>query len=280
VDLSVAAGEVFALLGPNGAGKTTTVEICEGHRKRDGGDVRVLGYDPDTGGRPFRERIGIVLQSTGVDPYLTVRETIDLYAGYYPQPRATDEVLELSGLTDAASRRVHQLSGGQKRRVDLAVGLTGNPELLFLDEPTTGFDPAARHQAWETFRGLRGLGTTILLTTHYLDEAQALADRVAIIAGGRIVAAGTPDTLGARGEGVSVIRFALPDGAEPPSVPGLVWSTDGSTLELATPDPTRSLHALTGWAVERGIALERLEVTRPSLEDAYLALTSDAEAAR
>ena len=277
VDLSVAAGEVFALLGPNGAGKTTTVEICEGHRKRDGGEVRVLGFDPDTGGRQFRERIGIVLQSTGVDPYLTVRETIDLYAGYYPHPRATDEVLELAGLTDAAARRVHQLSGGQKRRVDLAVGLAGNPELLFLDEPTTGFDPAARRQAWETFRGLRGLGTTILLTTHYLDEAQALADRVAIIAGGRIVATGTPDTLGARGDGASVIRFALPDGTEAPPLPGLARSADGLAFELGTADPTRSLHALTGWAVERGIALDRLEVTRPSLEDAYLALTSEDE---
>jgi ABC-2 type transport system ATP-binding protein len=279
VDLTIAAGEVFALLGPNGAGKTTTVEICEGHRQRDGGEVRVLGFDPARGGRALRERIGIVLQSTGVDPYLTVRETVDLYAGYYPNPRATDEVLELTGLTDAGGRMVRQLSGGQKRRVDLAVGLAGNPDLLFLDEPTTGFDPAARRQAWETVRGLRRLGTTILLTSHYLDEAQALADRVAIIAGGRIVASGTPDALGARGAGTTTVRFALPAGSAPPPVVGVVAADDGTGFTLATDDPTRTLHALTGWAVERGIALERLEVQRPSLEDAYLALTGDEEAA-
>ena len=278
VDLTIAAGEVFALLGPNGAGKTTTVEICEGHRARDGGEVRVLGFDPASGGRAFRERIGIVLQSTGVDPYLTVRETVDLYAGYYREPRATSEVLELTGLTDVAGRRVGQLSGGQKRRVDLAVGLAGNPELLFLDEPTTGFDPAARRQAWDTVRGLRQLGTTILLTTHYLDEAQALADRVAIIAGGRIVASGTPDTLGARGAGATTIRFELPAGSRLPPVAGAVAAEDGNGVSLATQDPTRALHALTGWALEHGITLDRLEVQRPSLEDAYLALTGDDEA--
>ncbi len=279
VELTIAAGEVFALLGPNGAGKTTTVEICEGHRPRDGGEVRVLGFDPGRGGRAFRERIGIVLQSTGVDPYLTVRETVDLYAGYYPNPRETGEVLELTGLTDVAARRVGQLSGGQKRRVDLAVGLAGKPELLFLDEPTTGFDPAARRQAWEMVRGLRRIGTTILLTTHYLDEAQGLADRVAIIAGGRIVASGTPDTLSARGAGTTTIRFALPPGSGAPPVEGVRPADDGTGFALATDDPTRTLHALTGWALERGIPLDRLEVQRPSLEDAYLALTGDEDAA-
>ncbi len=277
IDLDIARGEVFALLGPNGAGKTTAVEICEGHRTRDGGTVEVLGYDPQRGERAFRERIGIVLQSTGIDPYLTVRETVQLFAGYYPHPRDVDEVIALVGLTDAAARRVRTLSGGQRRRVDLAVGLAGDPELLFLDEPTTGFDPAARRQAWESIRGLRGLGTTILLTTHYLDEAQALADRVAIIADGRIVATGTPDTLGARGAGTTEIRFRLPAGMAPPPLPSL--ASDGDAHLLTSHDPTADLHHLTGWAVERGIALEGIEVSRPSLETVYLALTGETEAA-
>ncbi|MEO8246984.1 MAG: ABC transporter ATP-binding protein [Chloroflexota bacterium] len=277
IDLDVARGEVFALLGPNGAGKTTAIEICEGHRDRDGGEVSVLGHDPRRHERRLRERIGIVLQSTGVDPYLTVRETVELFAGYYPRRRAVDEVVELVGLSDAADQKVAQLSGGQRRRVDLAVGLAGDPELLFLDEPTTGFDPAARRQAWETIRGLRRLGTTIVLTTHYLDEAQALADRVAIIADGRIVASGTPDTLGTRGDAPSQVRFRLPAGVQPPTMPGLA-ADDALGQLLATSDPTRALHELTGWAIERGVTLEGLEVSRPSLEDTYLELTAGAEA--
>ena len=274
IDLEVARGEVFALLGPNGAGKTTAVEICEGHRDRDGGEVSVLGHDPRHHERRLRERIGIVLQSTGVDPYLTVRETVQLFAGYYPRRRAVDEVIELVGLTEAAGQKVAQLSGGQRRRVDLAVGLAGDPELLFLDEPTTGFDPAARRQAWETIRGLRRLGTTIVLTTHYLDEAQVLADRVAIIADGRIVASGTPDTLGARGDAPSQVRVRLAGGIEPPALPGL-QPADGHGHLIVTTEPTRALHDLTGWALERGVALEQLEVSRPTLEDVYLELTGE-----
>ena len=278
IDLDVARGEVFALLGPNGAGKTTAVEICEGHRVRDGGEVSVLGHDPGRGERTFRGRIGIVLQSTGVDPYLTVRETVELYSGYYPCHRDVDEVIGLVGLGAEADRRVRQLSGGQRRRVDLAVGLAGDPELLFLDEPTTGFDPAARRQAWETIRGLRGLGATILLTTHYLDEAQALADRVAIIADGRIVATGTPDTLGARGDAATRVRFRVRGDHEPPPVPGIAAAPDGGWV-FSTVDPTRDLHRLTGWALERGVVLDALEVSRPSLEDVYLQLTGEAETA-
>ena len=195
IDLRVEPGEVFALLGPNGAGKSTTVEILEGHRTRDGGEVTVLGHDPGRGGRALRERIGIVLQQTGVDVYLTVREVVEMVAGYYPAPRDVDEVIELAGLTEQRDRRIRQLSGGQKRRVDLAVALSGDPELLFLDEPTTGFDPSARRQAWETVKGLTALGKTIVLTTHFMDEAQALADRLAIIAEGRIIATGTAAEL-------------------------------------------------------------------------------------
>jgi ABC-2 type transport system ATP-binding protein len=277
IDLEVARGEVFALLGPNGAGKTTAVEICEGHRERDGGEVSVLGHDPQRKERRLRERIGIVLQSTGVDPYLTVRETVELFAGYYPRRRDVDEVVDLVGLSGAADQKVARLSGGQRRRVDVSVGRAGDPELLLLDEPTTGFDPAARRQAWETIRGLRRLGTTIVLTTHYLDEAQALADRVAIIVDGRIVAGGTPDTLGTRGDAASQVRFRLPAGVEPPPVPGLATDA-GAGHQLTTLDPTRALHELTGWALERGVTLEGLEVSRPSLEDANLELTAETEA--
>ena len=277
IDLDVGRGEVFALLGPNGAGKTTAVEICEGHRDRDGGEVSVLGHDPRRHERRLRERIGIVLQTTGVDPYLTVRETVQLFAGYYPRRRAVDEVIDLVGLTEAADQKVVELSGGQRRRADLAVSLAGDPELLFLDEPTTGFDPAARRQAWETIRGLRRLGTTIVLTTHYLDEAQALADRVAIIADGRIVASGTPDTLGARGDAPSQLRFRLAAGVEPPALPGLAPADERGHV-LLTNDPTRVLHELTGWALERGVVLEHLQVTRPTLEDVYLELTGEVAA--
>jgi len=271
IDLSVARGEVFALLGPNGAGKTTTVEILEGHRHRSGGEVSVLGHDPARGEREFRQRIGIVLQSTGVEPYLTVAESVSLYGGYYPHPRSVDEVIELVGLTEQRDRRIGKLSGGQRRRVDLAIALAGDPELLFLDEPTTGFDPAARRQAWEMVRGLATLGKTIFLTTHFMDEAQALADRVAIIAAGRIVAEGTPESLGGRADPVTRLRFSVPADVTLPERFGA--TRVGAALELTTAEPTRLLHDLTGWAIGEGIELEGLEAIRPSLEDAYLRLT-------
>ncbi len=275
IDLSVARGEVFALLGPNGAGKTTTVEILEGHRQSSGGEVRVLGYDPARGQRAYRERIGIVLQSTGIEQYLTVREVVGKYAGYYPQPRDIDEVIELTGLAEQADRRVNKLSGGQRRRVDMAVALAGDPELLFLDEPTTGFDPSARRNAWAMLQSLVSLGKTIFLTTHFMDEAQVLADRVAIIANGSIVAEGPPETLGGRRTATSLIRFALRDGAELPAA--FPVRRDGPDYLLDTPQPTRLLHDLTEWAVGAGVELEGLEVSRPSLEDVYLRLTGDGE---
>jgi ABC-2 type transport system ATP-binding protein len=274
IDLSVEAGEVFALLGPNGAGKTTTVEILEGYRDATAGEVRVLGYDPRRRERALRERVGIVLQSTGVDPYLTVRETVELYAGYYPRPRGVDEVIELVGLGEKRDSRVNRLSGGQHRRLDVAVALAGDPELLFLDEPTTGFDPGARRNAWGVVTNLAALGKTIFLTTHFMDEAQALADRVAVIARGEIVAEGPPSTLADRHLADTVIRFRLPPGSDPPppSLGPFTPAGDGA-VEALVPDPVRSLHELTAWALERGVALEGLEVTRPTLEDVYLELT-------
>ncbi len=271
IDLSVARGEIFALLGPNGAGKTTTVEILEGHRQRNGGEVSVLGHDPARGEREFRQRIGIVLQSTGVEPYLTVAESVALYGGYYPHPRSVDEVIEVVGLAEQRDRRIGKLSGGQRRRVDLAIALAGDPELLFLDEPTTGFDPAARRQAWEMIRGLAALGKTIFLTTHFMDEAQALADRVAIISSGRIVAEGTPESLGGRAGAVTRLRFSVPPEVALPE--RFAATRIGAALELTTAEPTRLLHDLTGWAIGEGIELEGLEAARPSLEDAYLRLT-------
>ena len=273
VDLRVERGEVFALLGPNGAGKTTTVEILEGHRTRDAGDVSVLGHDPGRNERALKERVGIVLQQTGVEPYLTVREVVELIGGYYPAPRAVDEVLQLVGLTDQAKQRVIKLSGGQKRRVDLAVAIVGDPELLFLDEPTTGFDPSARRQAWETLRGLTQLGKTIFLTTHFMDEAQALADRVAVMAAGRIVATGTVDELISSGAQVSRVRFRLPDGVAPPEALGA--HREASVWRLETPTPTRALHELTSWALGASVELADLEVSRRSLEDIYLELTGE-----
>jgi ABC-2 type transport system ATP-binding protein len=272
IDLAIDVGEVFALLGPNGAGKTTTVEILEGYRKRDAGEVSVLGSDPATRSRDLRHRVGIVLQSTGVDPYLTVRETVDLYARYYPSPRDVDEVVDLVGLSEKRTTRVLKLSGGQQRRLDVAIALAGDPELLFLDEPTTGFDPGARRNAWEIVRNLTELGKTVFLTTHYMDEAQYLADRVAVIAKGRIVAEGPPTTLGDRHLGRSVIRFRRPPG-DLPSVLATGAATPSEEIELTVTDPTRALHELTSWAVGRGIELEGLQVTRPTLEDVYLELT-------
>jgi ABC-2 type transport system ATP-binding protein len=277
IDLHVDRGEVFALLGPNGAGKTTTTEVLEGYRARTDGEVRVLGHDPATGGRAFRERIGIVLQSTGVEPFLTVRETVAMYAGYYPRPRDVDEVIEVVGLLEKRDERVNRLSGGQRRRLDVAVALVGDPELLFLDEPTTGFDPRARRAAWGLVRGLVSLGKTVFLTTHSMDEAQALADRIAVIARGRIVAEGTPNAIAGRDRMRTRIRFRLPaDGPSPP--PSAERGPDGS-FELRTDDPTRELHELTAWALEQGVALEGLEVAPPSLEEVYLELTGAEEGA-
>ncbi|HEX6009073.1 MAG TPA: ABC transporter ATP-binding protein [Actinomycetota bacterium] len=272
IDLSVGVGEVFALLGPNGAGKTTSVEILEGYRERSAGEVSVLGHDPAKRERAFRRRIGIVLQSTGIDPYLTVRETVDMFATYYPQPRNVDEVLDLVGLDEKRDTRVLKLSGGQQRRLDVAIALAGDPELLFLDEPTTGFDPGARRNAWVIVQNLTALGKTVFLTTHYMDEAQTLANRVAVISRGLIVAEGPPSSLGGRDVAVSIIRFRAPDGADPPEIArGVVRTANG--YELRSSDPTRALHELTGWAIDQGVELEGLEVTRPTLEDIYLELT-------
>jgi ABC-2 type transport system ATP-binding protein len=276
VDLEVQRGEVFALLGPNGAGKTTTVEILEGFRTRTAGEVQVLGHDPAKHERDLRARIGIVLQSTGVDPYLTVRETIVLYSGYYPKPRDVDEVIGVVGLSEKRDTRVDKLSGGQQRRLDVAIALAGDPELLFLDEPTTGFDPGARRNAWQIVRNLTALGKTVFLTTHYMDEAQHLANTVAVIAKGEIVARGTPDTLGGRDLGTALIRFRVSDAAGAPP-PSLAFTATDAGYELRTLEPTRALHELTGWAVERGVELEALEVARPTLEDVYLELTGAEE---
>jgi ABC-2 type transport system ATP-binding protein len=280
VSFEVAAGECFALLGPNGAGKTTTVEILEGYRERSGGEVEVLGFDPQHGERDFRERIGIVLQSAGVDRELTVEEIVALFGGYYPHPRDAGEVIELVGLGEKRAARVKTLSGGQLRRLDLALGIVGDPDLLFLDEPTTGFDPSARRHAWELVDSLRDLGKTILLTTHYMDEAQNLADRVAIIAAGRIVAQGSPESLGGRDVAAAVISFRLPDGATLADLPGDLPAgieLDEDRVLLRTSTPTSAVHTLTGWALARGGELEALAVTRPSLEDVYLQLTGSAE---
>src|SRR5256714_11348694 len=273
VDLTVSEGEVFALLGPNGAGKTTTVEILEGFRARDAGDVTVLGFDPAVGDRDMKERVGIVLQSTGIDPYLTVAETVALYAGYYPSPRPVDEVVEVVGLTAKADTRVIKLSGGQQRRLDVAIALAGDRELLFLDEPTTGFDPSARRGAWEVVKNLASLGKTVLLTTHYMDEAQYLADRVAVMAGGVMVAEGPPSTIAGRDQAMTRIRFVLPSGIAAPAIDGTEVAPSNDAVELVAADPTRALHELTGWAIERGVELAGLEVRRPSLEDTYLELT-------
>jgi ABC-2 type transport system ATP-binding protein len=259
IDLDVRQGEIFAFLGPNGAGKTSTVEILEGYRKRTGGEVSVLGEDPAHAGSAWRDRIGIVLQSNSLDPYLTVRESLELYAGYFSHPRSVEETIALVGLEEKADERARKLSGGQQRRLDVGMALVGDPELLFLDETTTGFDPSARRQFWDVIAGLRDLGKTIFLTTHYMDEAQRLADRVTIIAAGQIVAEGTPEDLGERDKATTTIRYR--DAA-------------GEEVTIETLDPVRELNRLTAAALERGEELEGLEVTRPSLEDVYLDLTS------
>ena len=272
IDLRVSKGEVFALLGPNGAGKTTTVEILEGHRDRTAGDVSVLGYDPGRNDRALKQRIGIVLQTTGVEPYLSVEETIELHRGYYPHPLPLDEILDFIGLTEQRRTRVRRLSGGQQRRLDVAIGLAGDPELLFLDEPTTGFDPSARRGAWEMVRNLKSLGKTVVLTTHYMDEAEYLADRVAIIVNGKIVAEGTPNEL-VHGDVSTTVRFRVGSGAG--RLPeGLLAESqdDEGRFTIATDTPTETLHQLTGWAIEHGIELEELSVSRPSLEDLFIEL--------
>jgi ABC-2 type transport system ATP-binding protein len=258
VDFDIEEGEVFGLLGPNGAGKTTTVEILEGYRRRDGGEVTVLGHDPQSPGADFRQRIGVVLQQSELWPSLTVGETHRLFAGYYERPRDIDEVIDLVGLRDKVGARVKTLSGGQKRRLDLGVALVGDPELVFMDEPTTGFDPAARRAAWEMIRSLRALGKTVLLTTHYLDEAEQLADRVAVMRDGRIVRIGTPRELTTADREVE-IRYRR----------------SGEEVLLRTTEPTRVLYELTHEAVARGEEIERLEVRRPSLEEVYLALVEE-----
>jgi ABC-2 type transport system ATP-binding protein len=258
IDFEVQRGEVFGLLGPNGAGKTTTVEILEGYRKRDAGEVEVLGTDPALAGGEWREQIGVVLQSSAMYETLTPAEMLRLFAGYYREPRPVDEVVELVGLQEKRDERVRRLSGGQRRRLDLGLALIGDPELIFLDEPTTGFDPAARRRAWETIRGLRGLGKTILLTTHYLDEAEQLADRVAVLAQGQIVASGTPAEL----------TGSIPDTE-------IRYRENGREVVLETGEPTRVLNELTGRALAEGRELEGLVVRRPSLEEVYLSLTEE-----
>jgi ABC-2 type transport system ATP-binding protein len=262
VDLGIRQGEVFALLGPNGAGKTTTVEILEGHRHRDAGEVSVLGADPATAGRQWRARLGIVLQTANDSAELTVRESVRHYAGYYPDPADVDEVIEQVGLTAKAGSRVKALSGGQRRRLDVALGVVGRPDLVFLDEPTTGFDPEARRQFWDLIRGLAASGTTILLTTHYLDEAEALADRVAVIAGGRIVAEGTPSTLGGRSTAKATVS----------------WLASGGRRTVLTDTPTATIQELSQGlspGLSPGRELPGLTVTRPSLEDTYLELIGE-----
>jgi ABC-2 type transport system ATP-binding protein len=278
IDLTVRRGEIFAVLGPNGAGKTTTIEILEGFRRRSGGDATVLGEDPQHAGPEWRERVGVVLQSSSPEAELTVSETLDLYGGFYRRPVPAARLLELCGLAEQAKVRNKRLSGGQQRRLDVALALVGNPELLFLDEPTTGFDPAARRAAWEMIAGLKSLGTTIVLTTHYLEEAEYLADRIAVIREGRIVAEGSPASLGGRDALPTEITFRLPAGSATP--PSASIDPDHGCYRLRTEDATSALYDLTSWAVEHDHSLVDIEVHRPALEDVYLRLTSSREEVR
>ena len=276
ISFDVAEGEVYGLLGHNGAGKSTTVEILEGHRVRTRGEVAVLGLDPAKGGRDFRDRIGIVLQASGVEPELTVREAIELYGSAYRRRRPVDELLDLVGLVEKADARIGTLSGGQKRRVDLALGIVGYPELVFLDEPTTGFDPAARRRSWDLVRGLCTEGTTVLLTTHYLDEAEHLADRVGVLTHGKLVAEGSPAEL-IGGVADTVVSFSV-DADVTASLDGIVPATAtirGGNVEFSTTTPTEHVHAVTGWALDRGVELSSLSVVRPSLEDVFLGLAGE-----
>ena len=283
LSFSIAAGEVYALLGANGAGKSTAVEILEGHRTASSGSVEVLGIDPARAGRDFRDRIGIVLQSSGVEAEFTLREVIELYGGCYRNPRPLDEVVALVGLDEKVDARIGSLSGGQRRRVDLALGIIGRPELLFLDEPTTGFDPSARRRSWDLIEALGDDGTTVLLTTHYLDEAEHLADRVGVLSKGRMIAEGSPDQLIGQVSG-TVISFMLPDTLVVDDTRraiadllGVEVRVSGRLVEVNVESPTAAVHRLTGWALDDGHELEALSVTRVSLEDVYLALTDRAD---
>ena len=274
VDLEVRRGEIFAFLGPNGAGKTTMVEILEGFRERSAGRVSVLGVDPAHAGGEWRNRVGAVLQESQAEPGLTVRECLALYAGYYAAPRAIDETIELVGLAEKADTLGDHLSGGQRRRLDVALALIGDPELIFLDEPTTGFDPSARRTAWSVIDGLRRLGKTVFLTTHYMDEAEHLADRIAVIADGAIVAEGTPQTLGGRDRLAATIRFTPPQEAQlPPALAGLARPAQNGTVVLRSETPLRDVRELADWAAGAGFDLPDLDVRRPTLEDVYLTLT-------
>jgi ABC-2 type transport system ATP-binding protein len=279
IDLDVFRGEIFAFLGPNGAGKTTTVEILEGFRGASAGTVKVLGTDPARANTAWRERIGIVLQESAPEAGLTVRECLQLFAGYYRAPRPIEETIELAGLTEVTSQRATSLSGGQRRRLDVALALIGDPELIFLDEPTTGFDPSARRAAWSVIEGLRRLGKTVFLTTHYMEEAERLADRIAIIAAGRIIAEGTPRTLGGRDTSEARITFTLPAGTNaaadlPPLLAERAEPQSDGRVTLSSNGVAADLHALSGWAIERGLELADLEVRRATLEDVYLDLVA------
>ena len=277
IDLEVRRGEIFAFLGPNGAGKTTTVEILEGFRTRTAGEVSVLGVDPARGDARWRNRVGTVLQESNAEPGLTVRESLQLYSGYYLEPRDIDETIALVGLDEKAETLAPQLSGGQRRRLDVALALIGDPELIFLDEPTTGFDPSARRTAWHVIEGLRELGKTVFLTTHYMDEAEHLADRIAVISGGQIAAEGTPGALGGRNRMAATIRFTLPEGTDGDDLPAelraLLAGDDGGRVTLTSETPLAHVAALAEWARGRGIDLPDLDVRRPTLEEVYLELT-------
>jgi ABC-2 type transport system ATP-binding protein len=280
VSFEVRRGEVFCLLGPNGAGKTTTVEILEGYRERSAGEARVLGIDPATGARELREQVGIVLQQCGVQPDLSVYELVEMFGRYHARQRPVDEVIDLVELTEKRDERAKNLSGGQRRRLDLALALVGDPELIFLDEPTTGFDPQARRQAWSTIRSLCQLGKTVFLTTHFMDEAQFLADRVAVMRSGRIIAAGRPDELGGRDLRPAEIRFALPQAhslGDVPDVPAESRALVGDRVVIHTRQPVQAAQIVTSWAVEGGLELAHFSVTQPTLEDIYLELTGSGD---
>jgi ABC-2 type transport system ATP-binding protein len=275
VDISVDSGEIFALLGPNGAGKSTTVEILEGYRSKTSGSVSVLGFDPAKAQRAYKEQIGIVLQETAIEEQLTVSEAIETYGSMYPEKRPTGELIELVGLEEKKDARIRTLSGGQRRRLELALGIVGDPQIIFLDEPTTGFDPSARRQAWSIVRNLTSLGKTVFLTTHYMDEAQFLADRVAVMARGRIVAEGPPATLGGRATASTLIAFNS-SGQSMESLPADDYSVaENGVVVVRTTDPTADLYRITGWAIDHGVDLGALSVTQPSLEDIYLDLTGE-----